>query len=185
MYAVIKVKTFQGMEGQGLNAVVVSGSRPICFVLDDAHGGEVEFDFRNPEQSPRSYQSTTAESAKREEKAFGDFCLNWYASSGEKARHDEELVKMGIARKDLRPATAQEAMETWVNQQVDEIINKRRFDRAAKTSTLFRLQGDKPGEWRVIRKHPYCPQIQAWLDKKYPGKVAEIYGAQQPSAAAA
>ena len=39
MYSVIKVKTFEGMEGKGFNATLCRDGRPIAFVIDEGCGG--------------------------------------------------------------------------------------------------------------------------------------------------
>lgn len=39
MYSVIKVKTFEGMEGKGFNATLCRDGKPIAFVIDEGCGG--------------------------------------------------------------------------------------------------------------------------------------------------
>lgn len=57
--------------------------------------------------------------------------------------------------------------DCWIATLVGEYENTKRFDRLSKTKTLFRIQGDKEGEYRVI-KAPYTdPRVKPYLDKTY------------------
>lgn len=178
-YTLTKIKTFTGHEGHGLNAVICRNGKPICFVLDDANGGEVEYDFRNPEQNPRSFQRTTAEDAKREEIDMGDYLLSQLddAARQELDEH-QKSVQSYSPNLNVDMWRRHTAIEHWVNVQVDNHINKKRFDRMAKKKTLFRLQGDEEDVWRTL-KLPYSdPRAKQFLDQKYAGKVVAIYGVQ-------
>jgi hypothetical protein len=174
-YTLTKIKTFRGMEGQGLNATLMHNGEAIAFVLDDANGGEVHFDFRNPGQTLKSFNATTNEDADREEKEFGEYCLVWFLESGGQAERAERHKE--FAADWDKPPHASVAMEYWVNHHVDEALNKRRFDRLSKTRTLFRLVGDKPEVWRTISA-PWSPAVQASIEKKYGAdKIATVWRA--------
>jgi len=44
-YTVKNVKTFRGMEGEGYNATLYRDGKKVCEVIDDASGGEVNFQW--------------------------------------------------------------------------------------------------------------------------------------------
>jgi hypothetical protein len=143
MYTITKIKTFRGMEGYGLNATICRNGKPVAFVMDEGCGGETMIDFTNPLQNGRSYEASK-NTWKGEETAFHQFCVAW-AKTQDREVPEEERIPAYLAI-------------DWVNHQVDEYQNKKRFDRLA-----------------TIKK-PYCPEIQAFLDKKYPAQVETIYG---------
>lgn len=174
VYTLSKIKTFNGHEGQGLNATLLKDGKPVAFILDDANGGEVDFDFRNPGQNAKSYEQHKG-SAQAEEQAFAAFALNWYTEVYVKTR--EAAVFAERYGHDTTAPTEQCAMEMWVADVVDAIDTKRQLDRMAKKKTLFRIKGESyaEGEYRTI-KEPYSPRVQQYLDKKYPGQVEAIYG---------
>ena len=50
---------------------------------------------------------------------------------------------------------------------------RKQLRRWCKNQTLYRLKGDKEGEWRVI-KSPYFPSIERELNTKYGDKLESI-----------
>jgi hypothetical protein len=163
-YAVSNIKTFTGREGYGLNATITRDGRAVAFVLDDASGGEVRVDFRNPLQTPRSFQLTTNEDALAEQQQALAFAEEWYAGID-----DGERKAIGPCR------TPHNCLVAWVNEQVDAHETRKQFDRAAKKTTLFRLKGDHKDKWRTLVKAPYSPAVQAFLDKKYGAQIDRVY----------
>lgn len=151
MYTISKIKTFIGRDGYGLNATICRAGKPICFVLDEGCGGEVRFDFRNYKQA------LTRDEAAQAEARLGEYCLSLLAV-------DER-------------GTARSAIETWVNTTVDAHQNDKRFNRIAKTKTLFRLKADPASDWRTM-PGPCSPAIQAYLAKTYPNQIDKIWGVQ-------
>lgn len=171
-YTITKIKTFNGREGQGLNATICKDGKPICFVLDDASGGEVRFDYRNPLQNAKSFNATTPEMAKAAEDGLTEFCRAWYETSPqaeESRRHDAEMRRTYA---DWEPSY----VEDWVNTLVDDYQTKKRFDRISKTKTLFRLAGDKAGEYRTIGVPYSDPRCPKFMQDKYGDKLIEIWG---------
>lgn len=177
MYTLTKIKTFNGREGQGLNATICKDGKPVCYVLDDASGGEVEFDYRNPGQTRASFEATTREAAQTAERELGEFCLAAIPAK-ERAEIEASAAK---AKATYAPELKVEmrvradAINHWVNSLVDAHSNKKRLDRVAKTKTLFRVEGDSTDSYRTI-KRPYDAAVQGYLDREYPGKVVEIWG---------
>lgn len=176
-YSLTGIKSFRGMEGLGLNATLLRDGKKVAFIMDDGNGGEYRFEFGNPTQ--RREGRVSREEAQREETAFATFCLEWYRSSGQEQHDREQNDKWNEGKSDPVPFTIrpQYVMEVWVGRFVDEYESAKRLAKLAKKKTLFRIKGEtyKDGEWSTLAE-PYGPRVQAYFDKKYPGKVAEIYG---------
>lgn len=183
-YTIGKIKTFNGREGQGLNATITLNGKAICFVMDDASGGEVDYDYRNPEQSKKSFDATTNEMARAAERALGDYCLS-RLSDAERAQAYADVHQRNEAyakhnneyRVDVETTVRHDAIETWVNTYIDAWQTDKRFNRIAKKSTVFRMVGDAPDAWRTL-KRPYDADVQKHFDThpNYAGKVAAIWG---------
>jgi hypothetical protein len=165
IYAVGSIKTFRGNEGYGLNATITRDGRAVAFVLDDASGGEVRVDFRNPLQTPRSYQLTTAEDALAEQQQAHAFALEWYKTAPKEAQY----LGCGI------PVTGERCLAVWIDEQVDLHETRKQFDRDAKKTTLFKIKGDDKDAWRTLKNAPYSPAVQAFLDKKYGDRLERVY----------
>lgn len=60
MYTVGKIKTFNGMEGRGFNAVIYFDGKRIAEAIDDASGGPLYLRFDDPDQERqlRDYVAT-------------------------------------------------------------------------------------------------------------------------------
>lgn len=174
MYAITKIRTFQGREGYGLNATITRDGKPIAFVLDDANGGEMRIDFRNPGQTPKSFHGTTTQSATEAEKVFFDFARQWWNTAPEaqavREQHADLLRKYPNSGRG--EPTGFGCACDWINTMVDHA----RFVKMAQKKTLFRLKDDQPGTWRALSGGAYNAEAQKYLDQKFPGKVAEIFG---------
>ena len=179
MYTIGSIKTFRGMEGHGLNAKILKDGKAIAFVLDEGCGGEVQFDFLNPDQNAKSFEKNKDFAAQRE-KEFGEFALKWYVDSGRHAADEAQSAEWDReAGREFVPCApnANTAMEYWVNHIVDEQQMKKRLDSLAKKKTLFRLKDEQynDGEYLTLTQ-PYSAAIQGYLDRKYGDRVAMIYG---------
>lgn len=51
------VKTFQGMDGIGLNANLYYKNKKVAFVLDEGHGGELNIQFFEPDKKEEVFQA--------------------------------------------------------------------------------------------------------------------------------
>src|ERR1043166_4185201 len=130
-YEVAAIKTFRGMDGQGLNAILLRDHKKIAELLDEGCGGEMHFDWLDQKHG---------ESA--EEAMFQAFI-------------EEEKLKIPADKVD--PDTGRPEREYfdgawWVNGEVDRILNERRFRKTCKTKTMFQVD-DKIGsdEFLVIK----------------------------------
>lgn len=145
-YSVGKVKTFQGREGHGLNAVLLRGKTVVATILDEGNGGMVWFDWAD-----RSH----GESA--EEAMFRAFI------EGRMTEKPAEKADDGLS-----PETKKQfAMEEWVNATVDRMLNEKKFKRLCKASLVFQI-GEAIGgdEFQVIKGL----QHRAYVEKKYAGQ---------------
>lgn len=178
MYTITKIKTFNGREGQGLNATICANGKPICFVMDDASGGEVRYDYRNSKQNRESFLATTLAMAAQAEKEIGEYCLS-LLTDAERARSQKECAEMKASyapQLNIEMKMRGDAVENWVNNTIDALQTKKRFDRISKTKTLFRLKGDKVDEWRTIGVPYSDPRAPALMQKTYGESVVQIWG---------
>lgn len=180
-YTITKIKTFTGMEGYGLNATICRDGKPVAFVLDDARGGDMDISFRNPLQTPASFKASAATWQQEEQDAHA-WALDWF-------RNAPEAESCRATRAELQsefPATAREltgaeALEDWINTTADamELAKKQaaQLKRWSKTQTLFRINGDKAGEYRTMSAPISNPNVVPAILKKYPLEQVEmIYG---------
>ena len=164
-YALTRLKTFKGVEGYGLNATITVAGVPLAFVLDDGNGGQLQLDFRNPLGTPASAKATQAlpqALRTQREAAFYRWCRA-------RVKTLPDYLTTASARDDY-------AAEVWINDEFDRLKNQQRFDRLAKTKTLFRLVGDSDETWRTLTIPYTNPKAQLYLDRVYPAKVTAIYG---------
>src|SRR5262245_60790680 len=101
-YTITKIKTFIGREGHGLNATITKDGKAICFVRDDASGGPVDFDYRNPAQTPASFKSTTAEMAEKAERELGEYCLGIMSAADRSERENRAATMKATYAPELR-----------------------------------------------------------------------------------
>ncbi len=74
----------------------------------------------------------------------------------------------------LSPATIEQfAMEQWVNAEVDQIANDKRFRKACKTKTLFQV-GDKIGSDEFLVIKGIDLQARQYIEKKYKGQKIRV-----------
>lgn len=144
-YSLKGVKTFIGMDGHGLNATLLRDGKPVAFILDEGCGGEMRFDFNC------RMHGTSAEQDR------------WDAFiEGEKAKLDD-------TKKDGFGLTERGYMDdaAWVNKQVDDMLNEKRFRRLCKTNILFQV-GEKVGgpEFQSVKGL----QFRSHIEKKYAGQ---------------
>lgn len=150
-YTLIGIKTFIGMEGQGLNAVLCRDGEEVAFVLDEAQGGEMCFDFTNPRQNGKSYEKHKGSAAK-EEQLFSAFVAKWFVESGERERWIKSMQEHDPEYKgdDVRP---QSMMEDWVNDFVDTLQSEKRMKKVLGKKIAFTKKG-KPGVWTLKAMPP-------------------------------
>lgn len=144
-YEVKNVKGFTGMEGYGYECTLYKDGAKIGTVTDPAEGGEPHF-FLN----------------KGEKELLDQFCK----TLPKEACDFEELKKK-------YPDGMEVDASQYIARLVDGYENSKQLKKWCKTKTLFTLDGDKEGEYRVV-KSPYSPSVKQFLEKKYPNKGLKI-----------
>lgn len=159
-YAVKGVKQMEGRDGYMLNCSLYKDGKKVATVIDDGNGGclDIHFlDYKAPRvevsginymDEPFNYKGTP------EEKAFQDYVntLPTYDTEWSKNQHPDQ--------------------EHVINEMVDEYENLKRFKRACKKKTLFRLKGDEDSYYTI--KYPYCEKVRKHLETKYGDKLDSI-----------
>lgn len=136
------LKWFRGMEGDGFNVTVLKDGKKLAFVMDDARGGEYDYEF-------------VSEAAEKELKAIV-----------EAKRLEIPAAKMfhGTPDRDLF------SMDSMICDMCSAFDFEKKMRRATKTKTVFLTPDLSEGEARVINR-PYDPTVGEGLRKKYPGVV--------------
>lgn len=148
-YTLRKVKTFRGMDGQGLNAELLRDGKPVAFILDEGRGGEMRFDFNG---------QMHGESA--EEKLWDAFI------SEEKAKCDDvKKDEFGLTERGYFDGAS------WVNGAVDAMLNDKRFRRLCKTNIVFQV-GAKigSGDFQSVKGL----DLRGHIEQKYAGQKLRI-----------
>jgi len=144
-YSVAKIKTFRGMEGDGLNAVLLRDGAKAADILDEGNGGEMSYDWVDMNKGV-------------EEAKFAAFI-------------EFERSKIPADKKDDDGFNDHELFcgDIWVWDQVTEVLNDRRNRKACKTKTLFQV-GKDIGTDRWLQVKGADPGARAWIEKKYAGQ---------------
>ena len=152
-YEVARIKTFRGMDGQGLNAVLIRDHKAVAELLDEGCGGEMHFDWLDRKHG---------ESA--EEAMFNAFI-------------EEERLKIPADKKVEGGLNMLErdifSGEIWVNDEVDRIKNERRFRKICKTKTMFQV-GDKIGGDEFLMLKGVDDKTRQYILKKFAGQKVRI-----------
>lgn len=143
------VKTFQGMEGQGLNADLWFDGKKVAFVLDEGCGGEMRIHVACVQHNPPVFAHAELRAA-------------------------EEYVKgLNLPSEDM-DLTVEQDLESLINETVDDIANDKRMRRLAKDNVLFTLPDDKPGEFHMAKHRGKPEAAKAYWTSKYPGGIKFI-----------
>lgn len=146
-YTLKGVKTFQGMDGIGLNATLCRDGKPVAFLLDEGCGGTLFFDWKDRTQGRSA-----------EEALFEAFI-------------EVEHAKIPADKKDEFGKTVREVFdgEYWVNGLVDDMENAKRLRRLCRTKTCFQV-GDKIGSDEFLTVKGVGSEIRAHVERKYAGQ---------------
>lgn len=116
-YTLRRVKTFRGMDGQGLNAELMRDGKVVAFVLDEGCGGEMRFDWMD-----RTHGKSSEEDAFR------------YFIDCQKAKLDDvKKDEFGLTERGYFDGAA------WVNRTVDDMLNAKRFQRICRTHVVYQV----------------------------------------------
>lgn len=161
-YTVKNIKTFTGHEGPGYNATLYRDGKKVALVIDDATGGEMEFewlDFKAPRVT-----------------------VDWFNYKGEpdqiKCTPEEALLYEHIRGKTWAISDDDPNHQTSPDIYVDELVNdtivNQTYARKCKKVTLYRLKSDGEGEYWSINR-PYSPEVKAGIEKKHGDNLLEIF----------
>jgi hypothetical protein len=156
-YQVKVLATFRGNEGQGFNGYLYRDGVKVASVLDDASGGPIRIDWldglvvgnrvnistHNYEDKPYTYLGSP------EEKMFIEYVdgLTYFC---EHAKADQR-----------------HSSETYIGKLVDSALEEKDLRRWCRKSLVFRLPGDKKGQFHKMSQ-PYSPDTKAWVLGKHP-----------------
>jgi hypothetical protein len=146
MYSLKGIKTFQGMEGTGLNANIYWDGKKIGNIIDDGDGGETIIHFIS----------------KDAEFAFTTHCNQWWETSSDKVSWEKDNLN----------ADDHDKMDCWINAEINRIDLEKRLKKHAKTKTPYKLVGEE--DWRLLAI-PFSPKVEEALQKKYGDKLEAIY----------
>lgn len=163
-YSVKAVKTFVGTDGYGYNAALCRNGKKVAFAVQDGGGGPAMVYWEDRE-------------AAREEVKIKNY-------KGEtvpvRVTPEEGLLLRFIGTlppipppefPDLGPYDVD--IELFVEELVNDFDFERRAKRLCKKKTLFRVVGDKAGEWRTLNI-PYSNAVRKELGLRYGGKIEEV-----------
>lgn len=175
-FTLAKVKTFIGNEGHGLNAEITMDGAAVAFVLDEATGGMLQVDWFTMQGRQRS-RGNDAARAELLQHARAE-----YEREGGDAAHESRRKEMGLWFEGcgLSQRSDHDMIEHWVNEEFARVVALRNLKRWAKTKTVFRLKGDKDGEYRTLSK-PYGAGVVQVLKGKYGESLDFVFNPAMPA----
>jgi len=93
---------------------------------------------------------------------------DFYLDNGEKEKLDAYCKTLPV-KKFSENMTIPTDCDWFVSDLVDEYEKQKKYRKWCKKETVFRIDGDKKGSYRVINK-PYSDDIKKALEKNYAGK---------------
>lgn len=148
-YTVAKIKTFKGMEGSGLNAVLLKDGKQVAELLDEGCGGMMHYYWIDMNKGG-------------EEALFLAFI-------------EAERLKIPADKESHKGFNDRELFEgdIWVWEHVEEVLHQRRFARICKKNMVFQV-GDAIGGDSFRQVKGVTPEIRAWVEKKYAGQKVKF-----------
>jgi hypothetical protein len=141
-FSIKGLKYFRGMEGDGLNATLYKDGRRICLVIDEANGGEYNYEGLSAADEKMLKEFVEVKRAEMPD------VKNEYGSS------DRELLNLDWMISDMCVAWEFEA----------------KLRRMTKKKTVFITPDCKSGEARTLN-HPFDAKAKDSILKKYPEAV--------------
>lgn len=157
-YSLRRIKTFRGMDGQGLNAELLREGTVVAFLVDEGSGGELHFDWMDRQHGESS-----------EELLFQAFI------EAEKAKIPADKLDPEFGNNERDSFSG----EMWVNRTVDAMLNDKRFRKLCKTHILFQIGAEIGSEqfhsvkglgFRAHIEQKYAGQKIRFLNDEYQGK---------------
>jgi len=163
-YKVKNVKSFLGREGYGFNANLYCDNKKVAFIYDDASGAGVFFEWIDSKSENVEIIRTNNNQQKV---SFNGSPLQAdYYGYLEDQKETEDLAKCeyGISNFDD---------EIFANNLVNDFEELKQFKGWCRKKTVFRIKGDKSGEWRTVN-NPFNIRVKMWIEENYGNKVEEI-----------
>lgn len=139
------VKGFQGMEGRGLNATLVFKGRKAAFVLDDAHGGEMNVDW------VRTWPNVEAE-------------VLAYCRTLPMPEWSKEFS-------DYKDDTGYKRLHDLISKLADDYENDKRLKRMCAKKTVIETAASKAKNQFITYNVPYSPKAVEFVKAKHPDAV--------------
>ncbi len=161
-YTVKNVKKFRGMEGTGFNLNLLRDGKKVAFVMDEGCGGVSRFEWVDYDKPKVDVQWTNYQ-----KQPCTIRCTPEEATLYEFLRG--KTFKVGTVTLVVDP-------DIFVGDLLENYENDKRFARLCKTKTLFRLKGDKEGEWRALTVHgvSFNKTVKDKIISKFGDQVEEI-----------
>lgn len=159
-YEVKNIKSFRGMDTDGFNATLYRDGKKVALAIQDGSGGEMTLewlDWKEPKVNFKVYnyndeelvQCGTPEEALLAEHVKDMFYPDGSAFSG-------KPLRMG--------------MDGFVEDLVCKVQENKQSLRLCKNKTLYRVEGQKDGDWWTI-KAPFTKELRARIVAKEPKLV--------------
>lgn len=156
-YTVKNIKTFRGMEGTGFNANLYRGNKKVAFVIDDAQGGELRYEW----------EDYKAERVRIYGKNYAGEEFTYKGTPEEKLLVEYAASLPGLKHGGIEiPCSPDLLIEELIN----KAENRKHLKKLSKTKTLFKYEHDKDGQWRVYNK-PFDVNIIEALKKASKPKI--------------
>lgn len=149
-YTIRGVRTFQGMEGDGLNATLYRDGKKVAFILDEGCGGCMDFQWEDGHHN-----------SKVEEALFKNFIAEL------KVTKSTEKDQYGFSERDLFDG------DIWVWDTINKAADDRRMKRLCKTHAVYQVEGDPkayPGGPEILTLKRDMAGAREYVAKRYPGK---------------
>ena len=144
-----KIKTFIGHEGYGLNAELFLDGVKVAFILDDANGGDVDYQFTDKASEDRVW-------------AFV------------KSTPDDEYTK-GMRTQEYwmkyPKAIETHKLDTLINEFVDNFQQEKRLNRLRKNNVVFTTPDCKEGQFYQLKHNGFIDKAKENVLTKHPNAV--------------
>lgn len=104
----------------------------------------------------------------------GGMMLN-YANKEIQAKFEGFIKSLPYTPSSYFPDGLEPSTDGFIEDIIVDQEQQKKLKRALKTKTVFRLKGDKDGDFRTVSGGAYSEASKAWLVKKFGDKLAMIY----------
>lgn len=166
-YEVKNVKTFQGMEGTGFNASLYRNGKKVALVIDDAHGGDFQFQWDDWREQRVDINIT-----------LRDGKPHTFKGTPEEKVLYEYVDKLPLEKNKYFPDGMKQTPDTFVEDLVTKYESDTWMRRQLKKNFMTQI-GDKIGsdEFLPFKKKPGVTKesVEKYIKKNYPGQKYKIW----------